>query len=49
MSKYELVNNADGNDRIELDSTLYDDAAEEAFGILGWYILETGEDEDEQN
>lgn len=47
MSKYELV--SDACNRLELDSTFYSDACEEALEKLGWYIYETGEDENEQD
>lgn len=49
MSRYELVNDADGNDRRELGSMFYSDAVEEALEKLGWHICKTGEDEDAES
>jgi len=37
--KYKLVNNSDGNDQIELESTTEEDAVAEAFDVLGWSLV----------
>jgi len=39
-TKYKLVNNNDGNDQIELESTTEEKAVEEAFDVLGWTLVE---------
>lgn len=44
--RYNLVNLADGNDRMALQSEFYEDAVEEALELLGWTIVEANEDED---
>jgi uncharacterized Zn finger protein (UPF0148 family) len=38
-TKYKLVNNSDGNDQIELESTTEQDAVTEAFELLGWSLV----------
>ena len=38
-TKYKLVNNQDGNEEIELDSTDEEDATAEAFEVLGWSLV----------
>lgn len=42
---YNLVNLADGNDTMPLQSEVYADAVEEALELLGWMIVESDEDD----
>lgn len=37
--KYKLINDNDGNDQIELQSTSLEDAIDEAFQVLGWNLV----------
>ena len=45
--RYKLMNDNDGNDEIELQSTTYDEAVQEAFEQLGWNLIEMDLDDDE--
>jgi len=47
MKKYKILNDADGNDEILLESTNADDAKEEALEVLGWTLIVYEEDDDE--
>jgi hypothetical protein len=38
-TKYKLVNNQDGNNEIELESTNEEDAVTEALEVLGWSLV----------
>lgn len=42
-SKYNLVSTTDGNDTTELDAQTFQDAVEEAFDIVQWYMIDEGD------
>jgi hypothetical protein len=42
VKQYNLVNNNDANDIVQLEATTFDEAVEEALYHLRWYIINEG-------